>query len=131
MINHHGFYRYDSRSSFENMSDPTASIATASTDTKASASIAMGSTACTSMTDLPRKSRLAVTSLVFGVIGIVTVTFGVVFGPLAITFGALAQNEMRAKPDQVQGLCMAKAGIVCGIVAIIVDIVIFNLWIDI
>ena len=116
---------------FENMSDPTASIATASTDTKASASVAMESAACTSLTDLPRKSRLAITSLVFGVIAMVTVTLGVVFGPLAITFGALALNEMRAKPDQIRGLCMAKAGIVCGIVAIIVDIVIFNLWLDI
>lgn len=60
----------------------------------------------------------SVTSLVLGILGILTLGYlGIVFGPLAIIFGARALKKIRQNPDVYGGQGMAKAGLILGIIA--------------
>ena len=68
---------------------------------------------------------MATASLVCGIIGILI--FGIILGPLAIIFGANAINQINEKPDELEGRGMAKAGIICGIVAIVVSVIVIIL----
>ena len=101
------------------MSTPTASASM--TNSKPTASIAMGSAVSPTQVK-PKTSALAVTSMVCGIVGLVI--FGIVLGPLAIIFGAIATNRINEKPQELEGLGMAKAGIICGIIAVVLWIVI-------
>jgi hypothetical protein len=63
--------------------------------------------------------------MVCGIVGLLV--FGVVLGPLAIIMGAVAINNIKEKPQELQGLGMAKAGIICGIIAVVIWIVVLIL----
>ena len=70
-----------------------------------------------------RLNQLAIVSLICGIVGFSGV--GIVFGPIAIVFGLFAYKEMDANPGVYEGRNMAKAGIICGIVVLVVTIIIF------
>lgn len=93
------------------MSKPTAAIATGS--------------ATAPDHGRPKTSGMATASLVCGIVGILF--FGVILGPLAIIFGAIAMNRINEKPLELEGRGMAKAGIICGIIAIVVSIIVIIL----
>jgi len=57
----------------------------------------------------------AITSMVLGIVGIVTFCFGIVLGILAVIFGAVALNGM-AKSRNPEGKGMAVTGLVLGII---------------
>ena len=63
-------------------------------------------------------SGLAIASLVLGVIGIFA--FGIILGPLAIIFGAIGISQASRK--RRRGVSMAIAGLVLGIIDIIIAI---------
>ena len=75
-----------------------------------------------------KTSSMAVASLVCGIVGIVL--FGIILGPLAIIFGAIAINRINESPHEYTGSRMAKAGIICGIIAIVIYIVFLILIIN-
>ena len=70
---------------------------------------------------------MAIASMVCGIVGLLL--FGIVLGPLAIIFGCVAKGRISEKPLELQGNCQATAGIVCGIVAIIIWIVVIILYV--
>jgi lysylphosphatidylglycerol synthetase-like protein (DUF2156 family) len=66
-----------------------------------------------------RTNGMAIASLVFGILSIPTTLckgFGIILAVLAITFGSVARGQI--KRGQGQGLGIAKAGIICGLVPI-------------
>ena len=84
--------------------------------------IPMGQATATT-TETPLKtSGMAVASMVCGIIGLFL--FGIILGPLAIIFGCVAKGRISEKPLELQGNCQATAGIVCGILATVVWVVI-------
>ena len=76
----------------------------------------------------PKTSPLAIASLVCGIVGIIL--FGIVLGPLAIIFGAIAINRINDRPHEFSGSRMAKSGIICGVVAIVIYIVLVILLVN-
>lgn len=68
------------------------------------------------------KSGLAVTGLVMGIIAMLTfwIWGAVLFSPLAIVFGVLGRNEARKTAKEGEG--MGTAGMILGIVAIVLTI---------
>ena len=92
---------------------------------KPTAAIAMGSATVPDQ-GRPKTSAMATASLVCGIVGILV--FGIVLGPLAIIFGAIATNRINEKPLELEGRGMAKAGIICGIVAIALWLVLIIVW---
>ena len=111
------------------MSTPTASAAidkpTASiTMAKPTAAIAMGSP--TSPAQEPKNSGLAIASMVCGIVSFFL--FGIVLGVLAIIFGAIAINRINERPHELKGLCQAKAGMICGIIAVVFWVILLVIW---
>ena len=89
---------------------------------KPTASIDMGNAASPvqSDTSAPKTSCLAITSMVLSIVGFFLL--GNVLGPLAIILGAIAIHRINEKPHELVGHGMAKAGIICGVIAIVVYI---------
>ena len=74
-----------------------------------------------------KNSGFAIASMVCGIVGLFV--FGVILGTLAIIFGVIALNKINERPNELKGLCQAKAGIVCGCVAIVLWIIlIIVIW---
>jgi hypothetical protein len=71
----------------------------------------------------PRNDGKAIGALVCGILGLVV--FGVVLGAVAIGLGVSAQRNIRRNPLVVKGQGMATAGLVLGIV----DVVVFLLFV--
>ena len=67
----------------------------------------------------PRTSGLAITSMVLGIVGIVTacVWVGVLIGLVGLIFGIVALVQIRKRPDVLGGTGMAVAGIITGSLA--------------
>jgi Domain of unknown function (DUF4190) len=72
----------------------------------------------------PKSSPMAIASMVCGIVGIFM--FGMILGTLAIIFGAIALNNIREKPHEWKGKCQATAGVVCGICAVVIWLMIFT-----
>lgn len=68
-----------------------------------------------------RTSSKAVSSLVCGIVGILI--FGIILGPIAIIVGMQAKSEINENPREIQGNCQATAGIIFGVVDIILWII--------
>lgn len=64
-----------------------------------------------------QKKGLAIASLVVSLVGLLC--FGVILGPLAIIFGAIALSKANSEPHMYGGKGMAVAGLIIGIVDII------------
>ena len=69
----------------------------------------------------PATSGKAIASLVCGIIGIFVV--GIVLGPIAICLATAAKNEIKARPNELKGECVATGGLVTGIVGFILSII--------
>ena len=98
-------------------SDASIDINSTSSVSKTTASIPMG----VSTPPVPKMSQMAVASMYCGVIGIVL--FGIILGPLAIIFGRIAIKRIDENPEEWEGRDKAKTGIICGAVAIVLEIV--------
>ena len=59
--------------------------------------------------------------MVLGIVGILF--FGIILGPLAIIFGSIAINRINEQPHELEGRGMAKAGIICGVIAVVIYII--------
>ena len=81
----------------------------------------MGYAASPVQSGSPKTSTLAITSMVLGIVGILF--FGIILGPLAIIFGSIAINRINEKPHELEGRGMAKAGIICGVIAVVIYII--------
>ncbi len=78
----------------------------------------------------PKTSGKAITSLVTGIVSLPAVCcwpLGVILGILGIVFGILARKDIAASAGQQKGAGMALAGIITGIVAIILIAVVLVL----
>jgi ABC-type phosphate transport system permease subunit len=71
----------------------------------------------------PRNEGKAIGSLVCGILGLFV--FGVILGAIAIGLGVSAQRSIRRDPLMKKGNGMATAGVVLGII----DVVIFLLFV--
>ena len=65
-------------------------------------------------------SGLAITSMVLAIIGVVFI--GIILGPLAIILGSIAIYKIDKNPQYLGGRSMALAGIICGIVATVLNV---------
>lgn len=74
------------------------------------------------MSEATVTSSKAVASLVCAILGLFIL--GIVLGPVAICLAIDAQNEIRDRPHQVKGECIANAGLVIGIIAFVFSIII-------
>jgi hypothetical protein len=77
-----------------------------------------------------RKNRLAIASLVFGILGLVLSFVGVGFllGIIAIIFGVVAISQIRKEPS-LGDRRMAVAGLVCGIISVAFAVIFFILMV--
>jgi uncharacterized protein with PQ loop repeat len=74
-------------------------------------------------TSTPKRANcMAITSLVLGIISFVF--FGLLLGPLAIIFGCVGMKQINENPNELSGMCQAKAGIICGIISTVLWLII-------
>jgi hypothetical protein len=71
----------------------------------------------------------AIAAMVCGILGIVGFVFyiGWILGIIAVALGVSAKNRINASPGRLQGLGMAKAGIITGTIAIALTVALFLL----
>ncbi len=72
-----------------------------------------------------RTDGLAIASLICGIVGLFFL--GILLGPLAIIFGAISLNKMAKNPGMYSGKGMAIAGLVIGVVATLLSIILIAL----
>jgi hypothetical protein len=77
-------------------------------------------------TGTPRRSGLALASLILGVAGLILFVIGPILGVAAVICGHRARGEIRASAGQIGGKGMALAGILCGYTATF--FLLFALW---
>ena len=65
-----------------------------------------------------KNSCMATAGMVCGIIGIFF--FGIILGPLAIIFSSVAKCKMSSHPDEYGGHCQANAGLILGILDIVI-----------
>ena len=78
------------------------------------------------MSELQKKNGMATASLVLGILSIVlffTSWIAIIMGILAIIFGVVAKNKIKADPDLAHTGGAAKGGIIMGIIGIVIVIV--------
>jgi len=75
------------------------------------------SAAATQMPLSKQTSGKAVASMVLGIIGLFV--FGIVLGLIAICLSIGATNDIKKRPDEVDGKCLAIAGRVLGIIDVV------------
>ena len=63
----------------------------------------------------------AITSMVLGILAVLSCYFGIILGTIAVIFGHVSLSKMKKNPG-LQGKGMAIAGLVCGYVGILVTI---------
>lgn len=77
----------------------------------------------TSNEDRAQKSKaknnaLATTSMILGILSLISWYFSFIMGLLAIIFGAIALRKIKSNPNEYKNKGMAKAGLILGIVSI-------------
>tara|TARA_B110000285_G_C14717467_1_gene420600 strand:- start:224 stop:559 length:336 start_codon:yes stop_codon:yes gene_type:complete len=78
------------------------------------------------MSEVQKKNGMATASLVLGILSIVlffTSWLAIVMGILAIIFGVVAKNKIKADPDLAHTGGAAKGGIIMGIIGIVIVII--------
>jgi hypothetical protein len=70
----------------------------------------------------PRKNGLGIASMVLGIVGVVVPCFWIlqIPGVLAVVFGAVALSQLKKQPEKYTGRGMAVAGLVLGLVALVI-----------
>jgi len=79
-----------------------------------------------SVTQPPRTSGLAITSMICGILGIIIPYLGFILAILGIVFGAIAIHQTGSQPN-LGGRGMAIAGLVLGIIAIALWAIVISL----
>ena len=78
------------------------------------------------MSEVQKKNGMATASLVLGILSIVlffTSWIAIIMGILAIIFGVVAKNKIKADPELAHTGGAAKGGIIMGIIGIVIVIV--------
>ncbi len=70
----------------------------------------------------PRTDGFAITSMVLGIIAVVSCYFGAIPGLIAVIFGHLSLGKIKKDPQTIGGKGMAIAGLVTGYIGIAVTI---------
>jgi len=70
----------------------------------------------------PQTDGFAITSMVLGIIAVITCYFGIILGTVAVVFGHLSIKKIRKNPN-LGGKGMAIAGLVCGYIGIAITLV--------
>ncbi len=70
----------------------------------------------------PKTDGFAITSMVLGIIAVITCYFGIILGTVAVIFGHLSIGKMKREPS-LGGKGMAIAGLATGYVAIAISVV--------
>ncbi len=70
----------------------------------------------------PKTDGFAITSMVLGIIAVLTCIYGIILGIIAVVFGHLAIGKIK-RNSALGGKGMAIAGLVCGYVAIAASII--------
>jgi hypothetical protein len=60
---------------------------------------------------------MAIAAMVCGIVGIFI--FGIILGIIAIVLGCIARNKINSEPHKYKGMCQANAGVVLGIIDVI------------
>lgn len=68
-----------------------------------------------------KTSGKAIASLVLSIIGLFIL--GIVLGPVAIGLAVSAKKDIKEKPNEVEGECMATSGLVIGVIGFVLSIV--------
>jgi hypothetical protein len=68
-------------------------------------------------------SGKAVTSLVLSIIGLIFLLLGLVLGPISICLAVQAKKEIEERPNELDGACQAKAGLIIGIISTVLSVV--------
>ena len=71
----------------------------------------------------PRNHGLAVTSMILGILSLVTLYGAFLFGVLAIIFGAVALGAIKRDSEKYKGRGMARAGLICGIISVAIILI--------
>jgi len=71
----------------------------------------------------PAADGFAITSMVLGIIAIITCFLGIIFGSIAVIFGHLSISRINKDPQNRGGKGMAIAGLVTGYVGILIFLV--------
>jgi Domain of unknown function (DUF4190) len=79
-------------------------------------------TAATKYHEPKKTSGKAVASLICAILGLFVL--GIILGPVAICLAVAAKNDIKAKPDQLTGKCMATSGLIIGIIGFVLSIII-------
>lgn len=66
----------------------------------------------------PKNHGLAITSMILGILSLITLYGALLFGLLAIIFGGVALNAISRDPERYKGRGMARAGLICGIISV-------------
>lgn len=104
----------------ESQQPKTGASGTSSTKASTATAVSMGSGV--SAKPPLRVSGKATASMWCGIVGIII--FGIVLGPIAIILGVSAKNDIAANPDELEGESQAKAGIICGCVALLLWLIV-------
>lgn len=100
----------------------TAVIVEDNPNTTSTTTVPMGNASAVKQSTGPKRtSGTAKCSLACGIIGLIV--FGIILGPIAIFTAISAKKEIQSNPDQVDGKCLANAGMTLGIIDIVVAII--------
>jgi Domain of unknown function (DUF4190) len=86
----------------------------------------MGSAAPPSYQQDKKNSGKAIASLVCAIVGLFVL--GVVLGPVAIGLAVSAKNDIKRKPNELKGECMATSGLIIGIIGFVLSIIVIAMW---
>ena len=88
----------------------------------------MGSAAPPSYQQDKKNSGKAIASLVCAIVGLFAFVLGVVLGPVAIGLAVSAKNDIKRKPNELKGECMATSGLIIGIIGFVLSIIVIAMW---
>jgi len=69
----------------------------------------------------PRNDGFAITSMVCGIVAVLTCYFGIILGTIAVIFGHISVSKINKDPN-LGGKGMAIAGLVCGYIGIAITL---------
>jgi hypothetical protein len=101
------------------MSTPAASTVPASADSDAPKF--SGAPLGSPQVVVRKTSGKAITSLVLSIIGLLLL--GIVLGPISICLAVQAKKEIEERPNELDGACQAKAGLIIGIISTALSVV--------
>jgi uncharacterized membrane protein len=79
--------------------------------------------------DIEKVENKALTSMILGIVGIVVLLLGIIFGPIAIALGLSAKKTIKEHPEQFkhEAKAQANAGFILGIIDTILSVIVIIL----